>query len=302
MELTDLNWSDLKFFLAVSRCGSLARAADKLGVTHSTVFRRINSLESAVGVKLFARLPEGYRLTDTGREVMDHVEAVSDRIDELQRLLDNRDDKLSGVINVTAPHNLAYRYLPGYLAEFRQLYPDIHVNLLVGNNDLNLSRREADLAIRATSAPPDHLVGCRLFSLAWGAYASESYLEKHGAPAGEAELRRHAIISSHQELLRLPAFDWVERQIAAERIVARASDLMAMSALAESGIGIALLPDDQAKPGLRRLFTFAPGKTSDIWVLSHPDLRENGRLQLFKTFVIEKFRADPVFRKFGIQA
>lgn len=301
MELTDLNWSDLKFFLAVSRCGSLARAADKLGVTHSTVFRRINSLESAVGVKLFARLPEGYRLTDTGREVMDHVEAVSDRIDELQRLLDNRDDKLSGIINVTAPHNLAYRYLPGYLAEFRQLYPDIHVNLLVGNNDLNLSRREADLAIRATSAPPEHLVGCKLFSLAWGAYTSESYLEKHGAPAAEAELRQHAVISSHQELLRLPAFDWVERQLPAERIVARASDLMAMSALAENGIGIALLPDDQAKPGLRRLFTFAPGKTSDIWVLSHPDLRENGRVQLFKTFVIERFRSDEVFREFGVQ-
>jgi DNA-binding transcriptional LysR family regulator len=113
-ELADLNWSDLKYFLAVARCGSLARAADKLNVTHSTVFRRINSLEAAAGIKLFARLPEGYRLTATGEEVLGYVERVSDRIDDLLRLFDSRDDHLCGTINVTAPHNLAYRYLPGY--------------------------------------------------------------------------------------------------------------------------------------------------------------------------------------------
>lgn len=292
MELTDLNWSDLKYFLAVARCGSLARAADRLRVTHSTVFRRINSLESAVGVKLFARLPEGYRLTDTGVEVLAYVERVSDRIDELQRLLDNRNDNLSGVINVTAPHNLAYRFLPGCIRDFQEEYPDIHINLLVGNDDLNLSRREADIAIRATPAPPDYLVGHKLLSLDWGAYAAPGYLELCGRPEGLADLAGHRIISSRLDLFRLPAFDWVERNIPPERIVARGSDLVTLSALAVAGVGIALLPDDQAKPELERLFTFEPGQCSDIWLLTHPDLRDNRRLQVFKSFLMERLRAD----------
>ena len=302
MDLTELNWSDLKFFLTVARCGSLAKAANRLKVTHSTVFRRINSLEAAAGIKLFARHPEGYRLTGAGDEVLAYVERISDRIDELQRLLDNRNDHLRGVINVTAPHNLAYRYLPGYLVEFHRLYPDIHVNLLVGNDDLNLSRREADLAIRATPAPPEHLIGNKLFSLAWGAYACEAYLAEHGTPADEDALKEHAIISAHHDLLRLPAFDWAERHIPPQRVVARCSDLIGMSALAVAGLGIALLPDDQAKPELRRLFSLTAARHSDIWVLTHPDLRDNRWVRVFKEFIIDKFKEDPMFKQHGVQA
>ena len=292
MSLPELNWSDLKYFLAVARFGSLARAAERLQVTHSTVFRRINALESSVGIKLFARLPEGYRLTDAGLEVLAYAERVSDRIDDLQRLLDNRNDRLSGVINVTAPHNLAYRFLPPLLSEFQASYPDIHINLLVGNDDLNLSRREADIAIRATQTPPDYLVGHKLVSLAWGAYAAPAYLNQHGRPETLADLEGHRIISSRMDLLRLPAFDWLERNVPPSRIVARGSDLPALSALAVAGIGIAPLPDDQAKPELDRLFTFEPGQHSDIWLLTHPDLRDNRPLQTLKGFLLERLQAD----------
>ena len=297
MDRMELDWSDLSVFLAVARCGSLAKAASKLNVTHSTIFRRINSLESAVGVKLFTRLPEGYRLTAIGTEVLGHVEQVSGLIDELQRLLENQNDTPQGTINVTAPHNLAYRYLPPFVAEFRRLYPGIHINLIVSNDDLNLSRREADLAIRATSAPPEHLIAHKLCSLAWGAYASATYLAEHGAPSDETSLRQHSIISAHESLLRLPAYNWVDRNVSQQRIVARCNDLVSMSALAAAGVGIALLPDDQAKPALERLFTFAPGKHSDLWVLTHPDLRDNRRLALFKTFIIEKFGNGAVFKE-----
>jgi DNA-binding transcriptional LysR family regulator len=298
MERTELDWSDLSVFLAVARCGSLAKAASKLNVTHSTIFRRINSLESAVGVKLFTRLPEGYRLTEIGAEVLVHVEQVSGVIDELQRLLENQNDTPQGTINVTAPHNLAYRYLPPFVAEFRRLFPGIHINLIVSNDDLNLSRREADLAIRATSTPPDHLIAHKLCSLAWGAYAAGAYVVEHGAPTDEVTLQQHAIISAHQSLLRLPAYNWVDRHVSPQRIVARCNDLVSMSALAAAGVGIALLPDDQAKPELKRLFTFAPGKHSDLWILTHPDLRDNRRLAVLKTFLIEKFANGAVFKEY----
>jgi DNA-binding transcriptional LysR family regulator len=291
MDVEDLNWSDLKFFLVVARSGSLAKAAAQLGVNHSTVFRRISSFESATGVKLFVRQPEGYRLTEAGAEVCVSVERIAERIEEFQRFLGNRSDRPRGVINVTAPHNLAYRYLPNYVVEFHALYPNVHVNILVGNRDLNLSRREADLAIRATSAPPENLIGQKLLSLPWGAYAAEKYLAVRGTPANEIQLAEHDIVSVNGAL-RLPAFEWVERNIPAERIIGRCSDLMCMSALAVAGLGIALLPDDQAKPELRRLFTFEPGRFSDIWLLSHPDLRDNQWMRLFREFLVERFRED----------
>lgn len=288
MARPELNWSDLKYFLVVARLGSLAKAAERLQVTHSTVFRRVNNLEAAMGVKLFARHPEGYRLTDTGMAVQSHVEQVADRIDELQRFLDNQHDQLSGVINVTAPHNLAYRFLPPLLREFQAQYPDIQINLLASNDDLNLSRREADLAIRATSAPPEHLVGQELLSLAWGLYAAPSYLEKRGRPSSLDMLAEHRLLSTRLDQLRLPAFDWLERNSSPDQIVARANDLMALAALATAGLGIAPLPDDQARPELERLFTFDPGQHSTLWLLTHPDLRDSRRLQVFKHFLTKQ--------------
>ncbi|TVP58303.1 MAG: LysR family transcriptional regulator [Halomonadaceae bacterium] len=300
MDLRALNWDDLRFFLWVARCGSLAQAAQKLQVTHSTVYRRINSLEGALGTKLFARTPEGYRLTSLGHDMLLYANKVSDRIDDLQRFLDSKTDHLKGVISVTAPHNLAYRYLPGFLKDFGDRYPEIQINLHVGNNDLNLSRREADLAIRATSTPPEHLIGRKLCSLAWGAYASSAYVERFGQPGNEQQLQGHRLISSGSDLLRLPAYEWLENQELAAAIVMRCNDLVAMAAMAQAGVGIAFLPDDQAKPELQRLFTFTPGKHSDLWLLTHPDLRESQRLTLFKAFLIERFSQDETFHRFSL--
>ncbi|MEX0732214.1 MAG: LysR family transcriptional regulator [Aquisalimonadaceae bacterium] len=298
--MNSLNWSDLRFFLAVARCGSLAKAATRLGVTHSTVFRRMNSLEASVDSKLFVRCPEGYRLTDLGREMFTYVDEISDRIDALQRVLDSRNDRLEGMLNVTAPHNLAYRYLPPFLTEFRALYPDFHINLTVSNADLNLSRREADLAIRATPAPPEHLIGYKLCAVAWGAYASEDYVARYGSPSDDSELKGHYLISSHTDLIRLPAFDWLERNMDLGDIVMRCNDLVSMSAMAMAGMGIAFLPDDQAKPELKRLFTFPPGLHSHLWLLTHPDLRDSRALKVFKSFLIDKFRHDPTFQEYGL--
>ncbi len=299
LDVNSLDWNDLRFFVAVARSGSLAKAATKLGVTHSTVFRRINSLEGAINMKLFARMSSGYELTDAGREMLSYAEQVADRIDGLLRYLANSHE-LQGTINVTAPHNLAYRYLPGYIQEFRQLYPDIRINLLVGNSDLNLSRREADVAIRATTSPPDNLIGYKLFSLAWGAYAAESYLSQHGVPLDVDDLQQHQLISANSDLGHLPVFGWLDRKLPGSCIVMRCSDLVSMSAAAVAGIGIAPLPDDQAKPELRRCFGLPEDVRSDIWLLIHPDLRHSHRLKLFREFMIRKFQEDSVFQQHGL--
>lgn len=295
-----LNWDDLKHFISVARAGSLARAAEMLGVNHSTVFRRINNLEQALGAKLFTRLSEGYQLSEEGKDVLKYVDEMSARVNDIQRLLDNQNEELRGPVRLTAPHNLAYRFLPGYIQDFQAIYPEININLLVTNADCDLSRREADLAIRASSAPPDYLVGQRLFSLGWSAYAAPAYLERFGHPAGEAELADHRVISAHVDLTFLPAFRWLDKNVPADNIVARSNDLVSMSALAVTGIGIAVLPDDQAKPELERLFKVDFAQTSDIWALIHPDMKRCRRLKVFRDYLIRRFREDSLFRKLAL--
>jgi len=291
-ELVGLNWNDLKFFYIVSIYGTLAEASEKLKVNHSTVFRRINALEDVLGAKLFDRTPDGYQLSAVGAEAQRHVEIIADSIGGIHSLLDNHINQLRGVINLTAPHNFAYRYLPKIIQSFREKYPDIQINLLVTNKDCDLSRREADLAVRATPAPPEHLIGTKLFSFRWSVYGSESYLEKHGRPEGINQLVDHSIISAHDELDFLPAFRWIHRNISDNNVVSRCNDLVSISELAAAGVGLAILPDDQNKPSLVKLFEVDFAESSDIWLLSHPNLRDCLRLRTFKAYLIECFNQD----------
>lgn len=297
--MTKVDWSDLYFFNAVARHGSLAKAAQSLGVTHSTVFRRIGHLEEDLAVKLFDRLPEGYRLTALGEELVRYSENVASTIDDMQRMLFNRNDELKGTINLTAPHNFAYHFLPPLIHLFQQRYPDITISLMASNADYNLSRREADLAIRATSSPPEFLIGQKLFGLRWGAYASAEYIGEQGGII--PDLSNQKVILANQSLLHLPVFKWAEESLVDQQIAARCNDLMSMSALAVAGCGIALLPDDQHKPELIRLFSLEDRFKSDIWVLMHPDLRGCTRLILFKNFLAEQLRSHPVFVEYGLQ-
>ncbi|GAA6168360.1 LysR family transcriptional regulator [Sessilibacter corallicola] len=293
----EFNWNDLKYLLLVNQHGTLAKAADVLGVNHSTVFRRIKTLEDNFGVKLFKRLPDGYTLSNVGLDIVRYVGDIEDKISDIHRLLDITNDTMAGSINVTLPHNFGYRFLPPYIAEFQKLYPEVQINLLVTNSDSNLSKGEADLAIRACSSPPEHLVGQCLFSLPWKAFCSKEYLKTHDTPKDQTELNNHKIIATHNDLTYLSAFQWIEKNIPRANIVARSNDLVSMSALAEAGVGIALLPYDQNKNSLVALFTIDFAEPSDIWILSHPDMRSCKRLKVFKDFIIDKFKNDDIFRE-----
>ncbi len=286
-----MDWDDLRYFLAVAQARSLQGAARRLGVNHSTVFRRINRFEDTVGARLFERLTDGYQLTAAGDELLAHAARVGEEIDLLQLKVLGKDYRPSGKIRLTAPDNLAYEYLPRYLTAFSKRYPEITFELVVGAESLDLTRREADVAVRATTNPPPHLVGRKVFSLQWYYYAAKPYLRRHGWPEGSQQLAGHRLIGADGALRRIPAF----RQLEAERaddIVMTCSTLNAMSAMAAAGHGIALLPDDQAKSTLERLFSCTPSFVSEIWLLTHPELRRTERIRLLMDHLVESFRAD----------
>lgn len=285
-----LHWDDLRYFLAIADAASLAGAARALGVNHSTVFRRINRFEGDVGARLFERLPDGYQLTVAGEALLAHARRVEQEIDALELEVLGRDFRPSGTVRLTAPDSIAERFLPAYLLAFRERYPDIALELDVGAASLDLTRREADLAIRATTAPPPHLVGRKVVSLPWSFYAAPAYVGTAGRPRSADELGGHRIIAADGALRRLSPYRRLESGASP---CIRCSTINAMSAMAEAGLGIALMPYDQDKPALERLFDAEPAFASEIWLLTHPELRRTERVRLLVDHLYDAFRADP---------
>ncbi len=288
------DWNALKVFLAVVADGTLAGAAEDLGVSHSTVFRRLNALEADLGGRLFDRAHGSYTPTEMGEEMLDHARRIADSFDELERRVMGRDISPRGTVVLTAPSSFAYFHLPAYLARFRTSFPDIEVELLVSNGVVNLSGRQADIAIRVASSPADHLVGRQVASVGWGLYASRSYVDEHGAPRSVQELSGHRLIGAASRLRAFRVFEWLEREHG-RAIGIKTDDWVAMVALARGGHGIAVLPDDLGQPGVQRIADFEPGGVNRVWIVTHPDLRKIERVRLTMKFLAEAFLDDAAF-------
>ena len=281
------SWDDLRYFRAVGECGSLNGARKKLGVNHSTVFRRIRGLEAKLGVRLFERRDAQYHLTGAGEALMVRAEQVAHAIDEVDRLILGGDQALEGTVRITCPDGFAYYALPPLMVEFRERYPGIEIELLASSDDFNLSRMEADIALRATPAPPEHLVGRKLMTVPWYLYGSDSALAFSNTPLRVEDFVDQLFIGPDRALLRLAPMQWLEKNSQELNIVARANTLMGMAALVRAGVGLALLPDDVAE-GLVPLGEFERQFQSPLWLLTHPDLRSNARVRACSRFLVEK--------------
>lgn len=285
-----MDWNDLPYFLAVIDGGNLSQAATRLGVNHSTVFRRINGMEQRLGSRLFERLPEGYVLTETGRRAAEFARQAEESVHSLERLLAGRDVELSGQIRMTTAPDLARLYVAPCLARFRQQYPGIRVEVAVSDSDYDLGRREADLALRATPAPPDHLVGRQVSDLIWQAWASPGYLEANGRPRDTKGLASHRLIGCDEGFRRVPIFEWLQRTFPRDRFVASAGDLSTMAALAAAGLGVAILPHDPTAGAIQPLFPVDPPHYSRLWILTHRDLKNVARIRILANFLFDFLR------------
>lgn len=284
MDAKAQNWDDLRYFLAVAKTGSLSGAARRLGVNHSTVFRRIGAFETELGVRLFERVPSGYLLTQAGEEMRDGALRVEDEIASLSRKVTGQDLRLSGTIRVTTLDMLAFGLLPRHLARFRILYPGIEVELIVGNATLNLNRREADIALRVGNAPPETLVGRRVGRLVFAIYGNETYL----AGKSGIELETHDWIgfdTEHAALTRrVGAF------LPSAQPLLRTNSIAAAIAATKAGMGLAPLPCGLAdlEPDLVRVAILPEDFTLDLWILTHEDLRQTARIRAFLDFMAKE--------------
>ncbi len=283
-----MNWDSLKVFLAIARLGSLSGAANDLEVNHSTIFRRLNAFEAEIGGQLFERINNRYELTTLGHELLELAQNIENSFDSINRHIVGKDIQPKGVVKITAPNNIAYRYLPRYITDFNLQYPDIQIELLVSNQEFNMSNRQADIAVRSTPSPAEHLIGRQVCTLNWSVFASKAYEDKFGLPNNIDELAKHVLIGATGGMRQLPAFIWQDKHFA-DQVITRCDDLTAMSYFVESGQGLAFLPDDQARPELIKLFAIQDSQPSNIWLLTHPDLRNVERIKLVMQYLTKAF-------------
>lgn len=291
-----LEWNDYRVVLAVQRTGGLAPAARELGVNHATVFRQVNAMEARLGARLFDRHRSGYALTAVGEVALAAAEAMENEVLGAERRFAGGDLSLSGSIRVTAPDDMVQRLLLPMFVAFRDRYPKIELEVIVDNRHLNLTRREADVALRPTAHAPEAMVGVNIGPLAMAVYGPPALADAMAAGGALTELPwigweegggSGAFGGYFQRLQPRPLF------------VYRANSLLAQIAAAEAGMGIAMLPcfagDGSEK--LRRLTPPERGLQSALWLLTHPDLRRAARIKAFIEFMATALR-----RKRGLLA
>jgi DNA-binding transcriptional LysR family regulator len=288
------DWNDLRSFLAIARTGSLQGAARALGVNHSTVFRRLNALEARLGVRLFNRSARGYALTVAGEHMLASAELVENEIVGLERRLIGGDVRLSGVLRVTTTDTLMHGLLGRHLRAFQEAYPAIELELITGNALFDLSKREADVALRPSRHPGDAMVGRRLAGIAVALYGARGYLAERGRPASSGGLAGHTLITGDASLGHLPATRWLAERSPAGAPSLRCNSWLSQLAAARAALGLAALPCFLAdpEPALIRVLPPQPALAGELWLVTHPDLRRTARVRAFMDAIARSIRRD----------
>lgn len=286
-----MNWDDLRYVLALSKTGTLAKAASRLRVNHSTVGRHVESAESALGVRLFARTKAGYVLTAEGERIVQDLAQVEAAVYRLERGAEAQRSAVDGMVRVTTSETLGCTYIAPLLAGLRELHPRLSVDLVTTGKVLDLSRREADIAVRLVRSQHESLVVRRAALVAYGLYASTGYLDQHPV-GGPEDIPRHPLLTCVAGPKVVDA-TWFASH-AGDTPPALICDLtMALIEAAKAGAGVAVLPRylGDAEPSLRRI-PMPDEPTEPVWVTVHRDLRENVRVRAVLDYLAECFARD----------
>jgi len=277
-----LDWQDLQFLMAFARHGSTARAAESMDVNRTTVTRRLESLENHLGTKLVERVGRGLELTEAGQEALAAAELIQGEIQSLERNISGRDQRIAGVINLTATARIATILGPD-LAHFGELYPDVLLDVVVSNAPVDLEIMEADVAIRLTSNPTESLIGRKLAEPATALYANPEMANQL------PHLREVNYISS---ALDGSVSDYICDHLGIKPVVAMKTNSMDLiKQLVAAGRGVASMPCyvAEGEPGLVRVSEPWRSGMPDLWLLYHPRLKRLARGRVFTQFLIEVF-------------
>ncbi len=290
-----MDWDKLRIFHAVAEAGSFTHAGETLNLSQSAVSRQISALEESLRAPLFHRHARGLILTEQGETLFQTVREVFAKLTATEaRLADNR-ERPTGLLRVTTTVAFGSVWLAPRTREFLDLYPDIRLELLVDDEELDLSMREADCAIRMHSSKQPDLVQRHLLSVHIHVFASPAYLEKHGTPKNAGDLDRHRIIVYGEDTHPpFPGINWLLEAGATEghkrEPVLRLNNIYGILRAVENGLGLAAFPDYMAHESEKivQVLPALEGPTSEAYFVYPEEMRNSKRISVFRDFLVKK--------------
>lgn len=277
-----VHWDDLKTVMHLVREGSLANAADTLGISYTTVARRVKRAEDDLGLPLFERLADGYHATDAGQEVARKAAAMETQENDLMRGLAGASQSLSGVLTVTAPQLVCTTLLAPVFEEFIETYPEVDLHIRASIALLDLNRREADVAIRISDDPGDSLIGRRLLSQRNAVYGTQTWADQ--IAQDPKKLIEWIVLEQFQDLSGEVCADFPNHRA---RMVT--DDMMTMIKAACAGMGVVRMPTVLAEQYdcLKPIAQIAQRDIPDMWMVAHRDVWSSARVSAFRAILVK---------------
>jgi DNA-binding transcriptional LysR family regulator len=256
-------------------------------VSQSTVSRRIDALEAALGVKLFDRRPSGYALTFAGGQLLPRAEAIEAAVSDALTAIRQHKRGLVGQVRVTTMVVFAQTFLYPAVRDFRTAYPDIAVELVATEDRLNLLAGEADVALRAGSAPDvPGLVARRVLTDGWSVWCSRDYAAARGRPKGAEDLGRHPVVTLSKDFGKAPFTEWLDDIVPEQGIVMRAHDVPGLLAGLVSGVGVGMMSNMTAEAaGLLHCFVPPVRSEAPVWLVTTENLQKEPRIRAFVDYL-----------------
>ncbi len=295
-----MDWDKLRIFHAVAEAGSFTHAGEGLNLSQSAVSRQISSLEESLNVSLFHRHARGLILTEQGELLYRTAHEVFSKLAMAEAQLGESKERPKGQLKVTATQAFGSSWLTPVLGEFIEHYPDIQVDLVLEDRELDLSMREADVAIRMAPPRQPELIQRHLLTVHLHVYASSTYIKRHGIPKVPEELDQHRIIVYGDDNARPPVrdVDWLLRAGATKeserKPILKVNSIYAILRAVESGLGLASLPEfmTQESNSLVRVLPELQGPRIDAYFVYPEELRNSKRIQVFRDFLLRKVAED----------
>ena len=288
-----MDWDKLRIFNAAAEAGSFTHAGEVLGLSQSAVSRQVSALELDLQTPLFHRHARGLILTEQGEQLFRTVQEVVQKLAVTRMRLTDSRERPHGELRITTTVGIGTNWLAPRLGEFLELYPDITVNVILSDDDLDLSMREADMAIRVREPQQPDLIRRRLFTMHFHAYASPAYIKRHGQPRSLDELDKHRILiygaSAGNYLNNINSLQYTGRDSRAPRASALTiNNLTAVCNAVGAGVGIAVLPDYlvQTQSELLPILPEADMPELECFLVYPEELKNVARVQVFRDFLV----------------
>ncbi|MCH8847005.1 MAG: LysR family transcriptional regulator [Proteobacteria bacterium] len=289
-----MDWRALQNVVTVAETGSLSAAARRLNISQPTVGRRIEQLEQQLGAVLFNRTAQGLSLTKVGESILNHAKQMEEEALAIERAATGANQQLQGNVRVSLIEDLGIQWLPQKLSKFHVQFPHLSIEVNINNRNVDLLRREADIAVRLARPEQPDLICRKVGMLFFGLYASQSYLDEHGVPEQRADLKNHYHVGFDEQMQRYSLIKKLETLFNQDNIRHRSNSHMEIVEATRAGLGCGVLCCLTADPhsDLHRVLIKEFNYGREIWLVTHAEINSSARIRTVFDFLVKALEED----------